>query len=180
MHKIQGFTLIEVMVTVAIVAILAAIGAPSLKSFMDANKVRAEVQRVAGMLSLARNHSVTNNQWVVVSQTSNAGVVNLIAFIDDGGDDFVYLASEDTLVRRSDGSDSNLDYGANTEVTQNSAVLFNAEGRLMNTASPANIATTDAIITMCDEDNTIGRRISINPIGRVSVSDLNAPATQCL
>lgn len=180
MRKTKGFTLIEVMITVAIVAIIAAIGAPSLKAFMEANKVRAEAQRISGLLSLARNQAISTNQWVVVSGGGATGELDITVFVDDGNDDYVYAAADDTLVRQSSSGSTNLDYGSNAEVTTNSAVLFNAQGRLTNPANPNATATATAVITVCDIAKSFGRRISINPIGRVSVSELATPSTGCL
>lgn len=181
MRKTQGFTLIEMMITVAIVAIIAAIGAPSLKNFMEANKVRAETQRISGLLSLARNHAVSTNQPVVVSGGGAPGELDLTVFVDDGNDDYVYASADnDLLVRQSSSGSTNLDYGSNTEVSTNSAVLFNAQGRLTNPTNANATATAAAVITICDAEQSVGRRVSVSPIGRVSVSELASPSTGCL
>lgn len=172
MHRVQGFTLIEVMVTVLIVAIIAAIGAPSLKSFMDSNKVRAEAQRLVGILSLARNHAVTNNQAVIVYGSVSNGALSLDLYTDDGDATVTYEAADDDYIQRSPGQESNLDFGSNVVVSADNAVRFDANGRLNETG--------EAIITICDEDNTMGRQVSVNIIGRATVSDITTPSTGCL
>jgi len=60
----QGFTLIELMVTIAIAAILLTIGVPSLTSFFDRQKVVAAAEDVYSNLTLARSLALSTNQPV--------------------------------------------------------------------------------------------------------------------
>ena len=60
----QGFTLIELMVTIAIAAILLTIGVPSLTSFFDRQKVVAAAEAVYSNITLAKSLSISSNQDV--------------------------------------------------------------------------------------------------------------------
>lgn len=65
----KGFTLIEVMVVVGIVAILAAIAAPNLQNFIQNAKIRSEAEGMQAGLNLARIEALRRNAavtfWVV-------------------------------------------------------------------------------------------------------------------
>jgi len=56
-----GFTLVELMVTVAIVAILMAIGAPQLQSFLQKQRVAADVNSLTAAVQLARSEALKRN-----------------------------------------------------------------------------------------------------------------------
>ena len=58
----QGFTLIEAMVTIAIVAILSAIALPSMSSFLVKMRVDNEVIEVQRLLLTARNAAINSGQ----------------------------------------------------------------------------------------------------------------------
>lgn len=55
-HK--GFTLVELMVTVAIVAILASVGAPQLRAFLVKQQVRSDVDRLTTAIHMARSEAL--------------------------------------------------------------------------------------------------------------------------
>ncbi|MEQ8955917.1 MAG: hypothetical protein RL120_17420, partial [Gammaproteobacteria bacterium] len=75
-------------------------------------------------------------------------------------------------IERSSGSQTELDIGSNAVVSGDNIILFDEDGRL----DEAGVA----IVTFCNEANTLGRQVSVNIIGRVSVSDLSNPAAECL
>jgi prepilin-type N-terminal cleavage/methylation domain-containing protein len=62
-----GFSLVELMIVVAMIAVLAAIGLPNLVGYMRQAKVRGAMQQVAGELQTARNKAIVKN--------TNEGVV---------------------------------------------------------------------------------------------------------
>lgn len=170
MRKSRGFTLIEVMVTVAIVAILAAVGAPGLNDFLNANKVRAEAQRLSGLFSLARNHAVTHNQALIVYGTVTGSALDIDIYTDDG-DATVTFETGNTYIQRSTGSEANLFYDSSAAVSADNAVLFDGKGRLNEAAA--------ATINICSQDLTTGRAVSVNLMGRISISDINDPTNDC-
>jgi len=67
----KGFTMIELMVTVALVAILAGIGIPSFNSFIAQNRVIASINEFHTGLRLARSEAVKRNANVVFCASSN-------------------------------------------------------------------------------------------------------------
>ncbi|MDB5821689.1 MAG: prepilin-type N-terminal cleavage/methylation protein [Herminiimonas sp.] len=66
----SGFTLVELMVTVSISAILLAIGVPSFNSFIVSQRVSAAASDVSTMLTFARSEAIKRNGNVIVTQKS--------------------------------------------------------------------------------------------------------------
>jgi type IV fimbrial biogenesis protein FimT len=69
---IHGFTLMELMVTLAVMGGVLSIAAPSLQSMMSNNRLTTQANSLVGALNIARSESVKRNQSVVV-QKENAG-----------------------------------------------------------------------------------------------------------
>ncbi|MCY1523651.1 type II secretion system protein H [compost metagenome] len=68
----NGFTLIELMVVIAIVAILASIGYPSFNTAMLNNRISTQTNSLVGLLQYARTEAVANRTIVRVCGSTNA------------------------------------------------------------------------------------------------------------
>lgn len=69
--KPLGFTLVELMVTVAVVAILAAIGVPQLRSFLVKQQVNADINAIATSIRLVRSEALKRNGRVSMCALSS-------------------------------------------------------------------------------------------------------------
>ncbi|MCH1924384.1 GspH/FimT family pseudopilin [Shewanella sp. C32] len=67
----NGFTLVELMVTIAVAAILLTVGVPSLKSLYDAYRGNSEISRIQQALSFARNQAISYGAPVAVCPNNN-------------------------------------------------------------------------------------------------------------
>jgi type IV fimbrial biogenesis protein FimT len=68
---VRGITLIELMVTLGIFAMLAMAAAPSIGTWMQNSKVRASAESIMDGLQQARGEAVSRNTWVRFNLTSS-------------------------------------------------------------------------------------------------------------
>jgi type IV fimbrial biogenesis protein FimT len=70
--KHKGFTLVELLVTITVLAIVTTIGLPSLQSFLVANRLNTHVNEFVGLMNYARSEAIARNAYVIVcaKQTS--------------------------------------------------------------------------------------------------------------
>ncbi|HET9485714.1 MAG TPA: GspH/FimT family pseudopilin [Xanthomonadales bacterium] len=66
-RTMNGFTMIELMITIAILAVLAAIAAPSFNDFVERARLRSSVEEVLSFLATARQEAVKRDRDVTVA-----------------------------------------------------------------------------------------------------------------
>ncbi|WP_280636327.1 GspH/FimT family pseudopilin [Endozoicomonas sp. G2_1] len=79
MNKLKGFTLIELMVTIAILAIVSAIALPNLNEFLVRLRVDSQISELNRLLLTARNTAITSEQNVVVCPLASRSVTRTSA-----------------------------------------------------------------------------------------------------
>lgn len=67
----RGFTLIELMVTVAIAIIIATVGIPSFRSLMEGQRIKTASFDIVAMLTLARSEAIKRNTNVTATPAGN-------------------------------------------------------------------------------------------------------------
>ncbi len=70
MHRVRGFTLIEVLVVIGIVAVLMQIAAPSFKSQIQAGTMRSNVNSFLADMRFARSESIRRGGGVVMCRSN--------------------------------------------------------------------------------------------------------------
>lgn len=71
-NSVRGFTLIELMVTVTVLAVMASLAAPSFRELLAAQRVRITAYNIVGDLVLARSEAVKRGENVTVTPISAA------------------------------------------------------------------------------------------------------------
>jgi len=166
--KKNGFTLVELMVAIAVVAILMMVALPNLNSFTVRMRVDNEISELNRLLLTARNVSVNDGVSVTVCPlTSNICTANwqneLSAFTDANSNGvFEPLLNERIVkVKAAIKSNDKLQYGKNN-------VTYAATGLMTS-------AISNTPFSYCPiEDATYSRGIIISSSGRIySTSDID-------
>ncbi len=88
----KGFTLLELMVTVAVVAVLASVAFPSFQSSIRSNRAATTHNELIGLVNLARSDAIRNNRGGGVCGSSTGSSCDgqwgqgMMAFSDSNGD----------------------------------------------------------------------------------------------
>lgn len=168
MRTQSGFSIIELMVVVAVLAILVTVGLPSFRTLVANNRITSQLNAFSSTLALARSEAVKVNQRVVVCPSSDGTGcepdadwnVGWIAYVDNGDPPLLVQAA---LTPAAMTFRSNL---ASNEIG------FNGLG-----------ATGQAgLFVLCDErGDAYARAIAVAATGRVSVrtTQLDGSALSC-
>jgi len=169
-----GFSLIELMVTIAIVAILGAIALPSYQQSIKTNRVTTDTNDLISALNVARNEAISRGHPVTVCASTNgtscAGAAvtdwttGWIAFTDYGAPGLVETALGDQVIRV--WAKANI----NDTVTSNAFgyVMFNRTGvaRIGN----ADLAGGSFTITPASCQANQQRSLTITRMGRTAAT----------
>ena len=67
----MGFTLVELMITVAVLAVIAAIAAPSMTGLLNSNRLNGQANEMVSGLQLARSEAIRRNAPVLVCASND-------------------------------------------------------------------------------------------------------------
>ena len=70
MKTMTGLTLIELMVTMGVLAILVAVGVPRMQGMSAGNRMSATINRLATDLAMARSEAINRNRPVTIEQVT--------------------------------------------------------------------------------------------------------------
>lgn len=161
-RRVGGFTLIEVMITVAVLGIVVAIAAPSFSSSIKNNRMASVASEIRGGLQYARAEGVRRGGGVRVSAISSDISNGLRVWIDDGDD--VFQDGEELRILRFGGSGLHLSAMVGGAEVPNIFVVFNTRGSVGN-------LTDSLTIGICDDRiGNYGRRIVLLASGGVHTS----------
>ncbi len=71
MKKNSGFTLVEALITTALIAIVMAIGVPSMSEFIKNDRLSTQINTLVGHLALARSTAVSRHQQVIICASND-------------------------------------------------------------------------------------------------------------
>jgi type IV fimbrial biogenesis protein FimT len=85
-RRVGGFTLVELMITVAIVAVLASLAVPSLRDWIQQKRVLAAAERLVSDLELAQAAAVKRDRDITVHFAGSGSTAWCWGLDDSGGD----------------------------------------------------------------------------------------------
>jgi len=167
MSKGNGFSLIEVIVTLAIAAIVLSIGVPSFQSYTQNNRQTIAINELATALRLARNSAITHRARTVVCKSSDGAncttygtwTQGWIVFTDTDNNNT--LDAGENILRVHGAIQGNITISGNANTAD--LIAFNPQGIL---------ASLNGRITYCDSrGNNSATALFISRGGRVRFED---------
>ena len=154
MRKNSGFTIYELMVTIAIMALIAAITMPPYLKWFRTSRLRSAVSSFTVDLEMAKTEAIRKNNLVVIEFYSGSYKI----FVDSNKD--WDSSGENILLNRVLPPSVSIDTATLSLPTVNDKVRFNSRG------IPADIVTPETIGIIQAGNN---RQITINRLGNINV-----------
>ncbi len=182
MNKSTGFTLLDLLVTVAIVSILLTLGVPTFQTIIRNNRIVTQTNGLVSSLNLARSEAIKRGVRVTICKASNQNLNNCSVATDwedgwliftDPNNDGVYdgVGNGELIIQGYEGLT-----GSNTLRT--GANYANFISYLPDGGVRAN-GPSNGTFSLCDNRGPgHGRNIVINAVGRARVQD-DTGANQC-
>jgi len=181
----SGFTIIEIMITIAVVAVLAAVGVPAIGNLIKNNRVRAHMFEVLDSIQLTRSEATKRRQAVVMCRTAdptagtpvcggtaNTWTTGWLIFEDKNGNSS-YDSGTDVLIKAvNPAAEGNITVMTNSVCNNN--LSYKSDGSL-NESGTAKFAICD------DRGVGFGRQVNVALVGRASViaGTPGSPLTSC-
>lgn len=166
----KGFTLLELMITIAILSILIAVATPSFTSMVLSNSVSSDQDRIFTLLISARSEAIKRGGVVSVCKSSDLDVCSdsagtawgdgVIVFFDVDGDGEVETADGDKILKVNEALDNNISLA----FSAGDYLAFNSLGR-------AEVNNGTFTFSHSGGDAAYNRKITISFTGRVRKSD---------
>lgn len=121
-NKITGFTLVELMVTIAVAAILLTIGVPSLTSLYEGMRVNNNITKIHDIMVFARNQAVSYGKTVNVCPFKTATSCGASTDWSNGVRVYIVNGGSDKELRVIDS------FHASDKVTGPNALTFSPDG----------------------------------------------------
>ncbi|MCL1079514.1 GspH/FimT family pseudopilin [Parashewanella spongiae] len=165
MNRLKGFTLIELMVTISIAAILLTVGAPSLNSLYQNTRADSGIKQIHQALYFARSHAISLGQNITVCPKNGSQCNNgknnwkngMIVFIDSDRND-VPDTPQSILIHVSAFHDKDI-----VQFNRAISIKFQPDGTTFGAAGTLTYCPDEA-------DNESSKAVIINFAGRIRYS----------
>ncbi|MEM9101477.1 MAG: GspH/FimT family pseudopilin [Pseudomonadota bacterium] len=144
----QGFTLIELFLTIAILAVIAAIGVPSFQETVRSNRITSSSNDIVHSLNYARMEAIRRGASITLKTTSGT---------NDWSNGYSVESPSEVLKK------VNIDHATLQIATVNlSEITFKADGFL---------SANGEVFTVCSASGDKGRQITLLKSGRIALDE---------
>jgi type IV fimbrial biogenesis protein FimT len=157
----KGVTLVELMITVSIVAIILTFVGPSIQSILIKNRVVAEINETSSLIQYARHHAIDEQAQVVVCPSADYSICST-----DWNDPKIVFIDEDDNAIRSDSEELLVTIGA----TSSTSLMTNTTDIIKFTGTGEANETTEILLCHKDGKAEYARSLSVTLQGRVKMS----------
>lgn len=166
MHE-QGLTLLELLITLAILAILLTVALPGFSSIIQNNRLAADTEELRSAIQLARATAVSRNQRVTL-RNLGSWESGWEVFVDDNNNG---VRDNGEPLLSSSGPLEQLDITPNTPVRDYISFIGTGESRRVGSALGSFQAGT---ILVCAAGGSSGFSLVLARSGRVRIGKLSA------
>lgn len=192
MKKSFGYSLIELMSMLAVVAILVTVGLPLMNVFFESNRMISNTNDLVAGLNIARSEAIKQQMRVTLCQSSNTTACTgsnqwedgWIVFQDPNGN--ATVDAGERLLRVNAGADGNQVTIRSNDVNNliASAVTFTSRGlpKALNGGSQSGtfrICDNRGLKVNADGTTTVARGVNLSPSGKVRSTNQLADIASC-
>jgi type IV fimbrial biogenesis protein FimT len=161
MKQQKGVTLVELMVTVSIVAIILTFVGPSIQGILIKNRIISEINEISSLVQYARHHAIDEQALVVVCPSVDYSVCST----DWNDPKIVFIDNDDNAIRGT--TEALLVTVGATSVT---SLMTNTTDIIKFTGTGEANLTTEILICHKDGRAEYARSLSVTLQGRVKMS----------
>ena len=159
MRNTSGFTMIELIVVIAILAIMASFAVPSLYSWRSEAKLKSAVSLIRGDLEMAKSRAMRENNFVAILYNETSYLI----FIDDGtggGDPGDYVRHNDERLLRNRQLPAGVTIELAATTFADNRTRFNGRGYIGN----------QGLLTIVNSSGAQKQVVANNRFGRITVN----------
>jgi len=156
MHRSKGFTILELLITLTIASILAAVGLPSFLTTIENNQLASQSNAFVGSVAMARSESI--KQGATITLISNSGTNDWSTgwCVSTGSSN-----CNGTVIQK---------YPAAT-----GAFVLSGDQSTFGFDSRGYLNTSTGTLTLCKSSGEAGQQIKLNASGRANSQRITCP-----
>lgn len=162
----RGLTLIELLITISILATLIAIGVPSFQGLVDSSRARAATEELIQAIHLTRTKAITTNRRATLRKLDH-WQSGWEVFYDE---DFDGVRDPDEPQIATAGALSGVTITANTPLTHYVSFIGTGESRYAGTASGGGLQM--GTFTICPAGGGEGYQLVLASSGRIRLNQI--------